>query len=223
MGGTMMRRIINTNICILMIAMWASVSVAAESSKIFQQGKESYAGAEDAIITNLFVQDTNGNGVTAKEGYLRAFHQFYEARSLIRFKNISLPTGANFVRAELKIVVTDRNGGMMLAGYYLNKDWDIQSENLGWKNRMDDSTWSEPGAATDVIKGKSFIINGFSGEGIQEKIIPLDNEVVEHWLNVPNENFGILITILDKEESAWIHSSEDSIMDYRPQLILYYE
>lgn len=218
-----MRKKYYINISIMMICIWASTIVAAESSKVFQQGLDGYAGTEDAIITNLFVQDTNGNGVTAKEGYLRAFHQFYEARSLIRFKNISLPIGASLVRAELKLVVTDWNGGMMLAGYYLDKEWDIQSEKLGWKNRKDNTTWSEPGGASDVINGKSFIINGFSGEGIQEKIIPLDNDVVHHWLNAPENNYGILITILDKEQSAWIHSSEDSNHDYRPQLILYYE
>jgi len=211
------------NICFIIICLWCSSIHAAEKSKVFQQGLDGYAGTEDAIITNLFVQDTNGNGVTAKEGYLRAFHQFYEARSLIRFKNISLPPGTDLVRAELRLVVTDWNGGMMLAGYYLDKEWDLQSENLGWKNRMDNTTWSEPGGAADVIKGKSFIINGFSGDGIQEKIIPLDNEVVNHWLNAPEDNFGILITILDKEQSAWIHSSEDSNKDYRPKLILYYE
>jgi hypothetical protein len=210
------------NICIMIVCLWGA-PINAETLKAYQQGIDGYSGTEDAIITNLFVQDTNGNGVTAKEGYLRAFHQFYEARSLIRFKDISLPFGADLVRAELKLVVTDRNGGMMLAGYYLEKEWDIQSESLGWKNRMDNSTWSEPGAAADVIKGKSFIINGFSGDGIQEKIIPLDNEVVHQWLSSPEHNFGILITILDKEQSAWIHSSEDSNKDYRPKLILYYE
>jgi len=196
---------------------------AKENVKIYQQGLEGYYQVQDAIITNLFVQDTNGNGVTAREGYLRAFHQFYEARTLIRFKDISLPYNVDFVRAELKLVVTDRIGGMMLAGYYLDKPWDIESESLGWKNRMDDQPWSEPGGSADVIQGKSFIINGFSGEGIQEKIIPLDNEVVLNWLKQPSKNFGILITMLDKDASAWIHSSEDPQQSYRPQLILYYE
>jgi len=218
-----MRKNYYINICILIICLWGSTIYAAEKTKIYQQGLYNYDGTEDAIITNLFVQDTNGNGVTAKEGYLRAFHQFYEARSLIRFKNISLPPGSDLVRAELKLVVTDWNGGMMLAGYYLDKEWGIQSEELGWKNRMDNTTWSEPGGAADVINGKSFIINGFSGDGIQEKLIPLDNEIVHQWLNSPTYNFGMLITILDKEQSAWIHSSEDSNKDYRPQLILYYE
>jgi len=210
-------------VCITLSYICISTVNAAEGTKIFQHGIDGYAGVEDAIITNLFVQDTNGNGVTAKEGYLRAFHQFYEARSLIRFKNISMPAGADFIRAELKLVVTDWNGGMMLGGYYLNSDWDIQSDSLGWKNRMNNSPWIEPGGFADVIKGKSFIINGFSGEGVQEKIVPLDNEVVLHWLTEPASNFGILITMLDKDESAWIHSSEDPVIDYRPQLILHYE
>jgi hypothetical protein len=218
----MMRKSIFINICIIIFFLWSS-TINAEELKVYQQGIDGYFGTADAIITNLFVQDTDGNGVTAKEGYLRAFHQFYEARSLIRFNDISLPLGTVFVRAELKLVVTDWDGGMMLAGYYLDKEWDIQSESLGWKNCMDNTAWSEPGAASDVIKGKSFIINGFSGNGIQEKIIPLDNEVVQQWLSSPKSNFGILITILDKEQSAWIHSSEDSNKNYRPQLILYYE
>jgi len=196
---------------------------AAEGVKIFQNGVNGYKGTEDAIITNLFVQDTNGNGVTAKEGFLRAFHQFYEARSLIRFGGISLPSGVEIVRAELKLVVTDRDGGMMLAGYYLNQEWDMKSEHLGWKHRKDNTPWTEPGASADVIKGKSFIINGFSGEGIQEKVIPLDSEVIMNWLKNPETNFGILITMLDKDESAWIHSSEDPETIYRPRLTIYYE
>lgn len=217
-----MRKYLIINICFVIICLWVS-SAASETSKIYQQGLNSYDGTEDAIISNLFVQDTNGNGVTAKEGYLRAFHAFYEARSFIRFKDISLPFGAELVRAELILMVTDKNGGMMLAGYYMDKEWDIHSDEFGWKNRKDDTAWSEPGGASDVIKGKSFIINGFSGEGVQEKIVPLDNDVVYHWLNAPEENYGLLITILDKEQSAWIHSSEDSNKDYRPKLILYYE
>ena len=217
-----MRKQLIINICLVIVCLWVS-SAASETSMIYQQGFNGYDGTEDAIISNLFVQDTNGNGVTAKEGYLRAFHQFYEARSFIRFKNISIPFGTVFVRAELRLVITDRNGGMMLAGYYLDQEWDIQSEQFGWKNRKDNTPWSEPGGAADVIKGKSFIINGFSGEGVQVKIIPLDNDVVHHWLNAPEENYGLLITILDKEQSAWIHSSEDLNKDFRPQLILYYE
>jgi len=222
MGGSTMKKSALINIFLILFFILTSMSYA-ETNRIYQQGINGYSGTEDAIITNLFVQDTNGNGVTAKEGFLRAFHQFYEARSLIRFNNISLPFGAELVRAELKIVVTDWSGGIMLAGYYLDKEWDIQSEELGWKNRMDNTTWSEAGGAADVIKGKSFVINGFSGEGIQEKIIPLDTDVVLHWLNSPENNFGMLITILDKEQSVWIHSSEDSNKDCRPQLILYYE
>jgi hypothetical protein len=196
---------------------------AAEKVIVFQQGLDGYQNVEDAIITNLFVQDTNGNGVTAREGYLRAFHQFYEARSLIRFKQISLPNGSDLLRAELKLVVTDWNGGMMMAGYYLEKPWDIESESFGWKNRQKDQLWTEPGGLADVIQGKSFIMNGFSGEGIQEKVIPLDNEVILSWIKEPSTNFGILITMLDKDASAWIHSSEDPVQAYRPQLILYYE
>ncbi|MBF0452969.1 MAG: DNRLRE domain-containing protein [Candidatus Magnetomorum sp.] len=196
---------------------------AAEEIRIYQNGLDGYHGTDDAIITNLFVQDTNGNGVTARKGYLRAFHQFYEARSLIRFNNIALPSGADFVRAELKLVVTDWKGGMMLAGYYIDKPWDIESETLGWKNRVDDNTWSEPGGLADVIQGKSFILNGFSGDGVQEKVVSLDNEVVLNWLNHPSKNFGILISMLDKDASAWIHSSEDPEQAYRPQLIIYYE
>jgi len=222
MGGTIMKKITFINIFMVFFFLW-SLSIHAEMSKVYQQGIYGYAGTEDAIISNLFVQDTDGNGVTAKKGFLRAFHQFYEARSLIRFNKISLPFGSELIRAELKLVITDWSGGIMLAGYYLDKEWDIQSEELGWKNRMDHTSWTESGGAADVIKGKSFVINGFSGEGIQEKIILLDTEVVHQWLNTPENNFGILITILDKEQSAWIHSSEDSNKDYRPQLILYYE
>ena len=207
--------------CILLIN--TGLALAADGVRTFQYGVKGYRGTEDGIITNLFVQDTNGNGVTAKDGYLRAFQQFYEARTLIRFKGISLPQGAELVRAELKLVVTDRDGGIMLGGYYLKETWDLNSDSLGWKNRMTDKPWSEPGALDDVIQGKSFIINGFSGEGVQPKIIPLDNEVVLGWINNPETNNGLLIVMLDKDASAWIHSSEDPEVSYRPQLILYYE
>ncbi|KPA12600.1 conserved hypothetical protein, secreted [Candidatus Magnetomorum sp. HK-1] len=200
-----------------------ALALAVDGVQTFQYGVKGYRGTDDAIITNLFVQDTDGNGVSARDGYLRAFQQFYEARTLIRFKDISLPAGAELIRAELKLVVTDRSGGMILGGYYLDKSWDIESESLGWKNRKLDKAWSDPGALNDVIHGKSFIINGFSGEGVQQKIVPLDNEVVLNWLNNPSTNNGLLIVMLDKDASAWIHSSEDPEVSYRPQLILYYE
>jgi len=199
------------------------LAYSATESILFQNGVNNYNGTEDVIITSLFSNETHGNGITAREGYLRVSNQYYEARSILKFNDIKIPKKAKIIDAKLILAISDWSGGITIEGYYLKTDWDIDSKKLGWKYRKDNLTWKEDGAAGDIIPDKSILIEDLNGQGDQIKTITIDSKIIQMWINNPLLNNGILFTMLNNGSSAWIHSSKDLNINLRPALIIKYQ
>ncbi len=216
----------------------ARQALAQSSSAVYQQGVSSYTGAQDATISNQYIEWSD-TGVTETTGVLRSYVKVetgkptYEKRALLKFTNLNLPAGATVTGAKLTLVVTDWESGYsnipqtVLKGYYLNTSWNINAQKLGWLYRDDPNVaWSAQGGkgTGDILAGKSFTITGFNASGDQTKTVDLDAGVVQNWLNNPSSNHGLIII---NETGAGggsptIHSSEDANSSLRPKLEITY-
>jgi len=214
------------------------IAHAESANIIYQNGLDGYSSTKDATISNQYIE-WNEIGITDKTDILRAYTKVeegktpYEKRALIKFDNLSLPAGAVVTDVRLTLVVTDWESGYngipvtILRGYYLTTPWNINAEKLGWLHRDDPSiTWSAEGAkgTGDIISSKSFTITGFDKSGDQTKIVKLDNEVVQSWINNPTSNQGVLIVNETGTGAGAVtmHSSEAMTQSQRPKLQITY-
>ncbi|CAK0762723.1 hypothetical protein CCP3SC5AM1_3230001 [Gammaproteobacteria bacterium] len=163
------------------------------------------------------------NGTTYKRGGYRVANGSYQARGLLRFDNLSLPTGATLTRATLTLTVGTWTTGFKILGYYLKSTWDPTSSKLGWHNRMTSLTWIGDGAGTKNVRpNPPFALTNFKGSGNELRTVDLDLSVVQSWLTNPASNQGIVFVNDSSNKSATILSAEDSVVANRPMLTLTY-
>ncbi|WP_164821292.1 Ig-like domain-containing protein [Paenibacillus koleovorans] len=200
---------------------------APTGTATFQYGVSGYTGTKDTSISS----QGGGNGYNINSGTMKLFDQTgqatpYEINSLIRFDNLSLPSGATVQTAKLTLKVSTWSSGFTAQGRYMLADYDPTSSSIGWANRNASSTWSTPGAkgsGTDFVSGKSFSITGFTATGVQTREVNLDPAIVQGWITNPSTNKGILLFIDHTSNIAMdIYSSEDATASNRPLLTITY-
>jgi glucose/arabinose dehydrogenase len=192
-----------------------------------QQGVNGYAGTTDVSISNQYAQYTGGNGITSpNDAQLGVFQTAgasgYTIESLLRFSQLGIPTNANVSAATLTLNLDTWSSNAVIRGYYLAAPWSIQpGSDLGWLHRGTGQDWNMPGArgqGTDVIAGKSFVLSGIQAVGSQFVTVNLDPAVVQHWINDPSSNHGLLLVNETTGAVVRMNASEQSTASLRPKL-----
>jgi hypothetical protein len=209
--------------------------VVTTTTVSYQQGVNSYMGAKDCTITNLYTNYAwnYGEGVTfagtgtldIRNGSLSSGGM--EARSLIKFTGITIPTGKTVASATLTVTFTNWHTPGTLIGYYLNTYWNPTSNaTISWKRRDVALNWAAPGASgigTDRIAGSYFSFSGFTMAGNQTKTVALDPAIVQSWLTDPTKNHGIILVNPNVGWRITAHSSQSSSINLRPKLTITYK
>ena len=147
------------------LAFLAASAVYADVSFSFQNGVTGYSGAKDVSINTQYSQYNGGNGVLWRGDpelgcYSTTGTGAYSVRYLLKFGNLTIPTGSTVVSATLSISLDSWNAGSgNISGFYLNKSWNGASSRIGWLHRDDSNDWAAPGASSagvDTVAGKTF-------------------------------------------------------------------
>jgi hypothetical protein len=199
-------------------------------SASFRAGESGYTGSDDVYITN----QSGGNGVVDRTSgqmitWKKTGTDAYEARSLVRFGNLSLPSGAHVTSATLTLTFENWWTGFTLRGYYLKSPWNAAtSAPLGWLNRDTGQLWNTPGAkgaGSDVHANTSFSNATWAGNGDETKDFTLDPAIVQSWLDNPAANNHGIVLVNDESNDKYlrVYTSEDTNVNRRPRLTINYD
>ncbi len=186
----------------VVFALLAASALRADTTYSFQNGANGYSGAKDVSINTQYAQYNSGNGVRWTGGselgvYTVSGANGYTARYLLKFGNLTVPAGSTVVSAKLTLGFDYWGSGSgNLTGYYLKNSWDPASSNTGWIHRDASHDWGAPGAsspAVDTVAGKTFAIPALRAVGNQKVDIPLDNSVIQSWIDTPSANQGFML------------------------------
>ncbi|MBZ5602288.1 MAG: hypothetical protein LAO79_08280 [Acidobacteriia bacterium] len=185
----------------LALAFVALSAAYGDTTYTFQNGINGYKGAGDASIDTQYAQYNGGNGAPwSGEPELGCYTVSgsggYTARYILKFGNLSIPSGSHVVSASLAISLDAWFAGGNLTGFYLKNAWDPASGKLGWIHRNASSDWAAPGASAsgvDTVAGKTFAVPPLRAVGPQTLKIPLDLATVQSWIDSPAASQGIML------------------------------
>ncbi len=208
-------------------AVSSEVNVNLLHAATLQQGLNSYAGTEDASISNQGASSNGGNGYTDIAGKIMVYDYTGSTgiiyRGLIKFKNLNIPAGANVVSAKLELTGSFP-AGAGLDVFYLKTPWDGSNKaNLSWLKRTATENWAQAGAlglGTDVMADKKAHVDFPAAAG--SALINLDPTVVQSWVDSENANNGVLLSATVVSRVASISSSEDADSNKHPKFTLFY-
>src|SRR5436305_7182678 len=131
---------------------------------------------------------------------------------MLRFNNLSLPTGATVTGATLSLVFDNWATGFTVRGYYVKNAWAVNTS-LGWINRDAGVPWATPGArgmGSDIASSPTFAVSDLQGTGVEPRTITLDTATVQGWINTPSSNQGVLFWNEGVNDVTRIYSSDDA-------------
>ncbi|MBV8757245.1 MAG: DNRLRE domain-containing protein, partial [Deltaproteobacteria bacterium] len=195
-------------------------SSKSASTVTFQSGVNGYTSSDDGWIGS----QNGGNGAndfTSNQGNVFVSSTGgYETETLIRFNNISIPSGTHVTSATLQLTFEDYYGGNILQGYYVKNAWSPPPAGIGWTNRDSTNLWNTAGAkgiGTDLVSGVSWQDTSWTGTGNVTKTYTLDTATVQGWLNNPSSNQGIiLVNNQVSDKLLRVFTSEDTTAANHP-------
>ncbi|MCI0472148.1 MAG: DNRLRE domain-containing protein [Ignavibacteria bacterium] len=190
---------------------------------ILQNGFNGYSGCADAYVgTNTwgtivgFFPNQNYGTATELKIFRESCCSFPTARTVIRFDLSSIPQNAVVEKAVLSVYAFENGRQLGTAGapnntaksiYLLTEPW--QDNTVTWKNQPAfDSTALAQNTNTKVKTWEEFDVTSAVRGMVQSKV----------------ENFGFMIKFPAETDflGAVIYSSECSITEYRPKLMITY-
>jgi hypothetical protein len=196
----------------------------------FQQGKDGYAGARDAVITTQNAEFTDGNGATQFDAgqYLICNFKDYQMRVLMRFEGLSLPPHARVESAQLEMKWENWDTARSLRGAYLNVDWNPKAREmsgLGWLHRDNGADWAKPGADDDKkdrVPGLSMAIPTPGNDYVTRTRFSLDASQVQRWIDTPASNHGIILWVAQLGDHTRVFAAHANEQKNRPTLVIRY-
>jgi len=186
----------------VVVALFAVLTLQANTTVTFQNGVNGYSGANDISINTEYSQYNGGNGTQWRGNpelgcYTTTGAGTYTARYLLKFQALSVPAGSKVISATLAISLDSWiQGSGNITGFYLKDAWDPTFAQLGWLHRNATLNWASPGASSagvDTVGGKSFRVPALRPVGAQTVTIPLDLSQVQSWIDSPAANQGIML------------------------------
>ena len=187
---------------LLVLTLLATFALKAQTTFTFRNGAKEYSGAQDISINTEDAQYNGGNGILWRGDselgcYTTTGTDSYTARYLVKFGGLSIPAGSTVISATLTISLDSWNSGSgNITGFYLNNAWNGAANTIGWLHRDDSHDWAAAGASSagvDTVAGKTFQVPALRPVGVQAVTIPLDQNVVQSWINSPATNQGIML------------------------------
>jgi len=174
---------------------------------VFEQGVDSYSGADDTTIFEENPDFSNGSSVNLFAGRTNNDEGTTFRRTLIRFDVSSIPGGSFVTAVEFRLSVAQSPGGgpnpTQQTLHPLLKDWNPGSVNGGARGAaagQDDATWSSnlfgtetwaagggdfgPASATEEV-AQSGTTATWTGAGLVAD--------VQSWIDAPASNFGWIL------------------------------
>ncbi|MBN2753229.1 MAG: DNRLRE domain-containing protein [Candidatus Goldbacteria bacterium] len=186
----------------------------------FQNGvypDAAYAECEDARIWSDTEQNSNYGGDTYLQlgrtsgGELK--------RGLMKFDNLTIPTGAVVTDAYLTVYVNNILSGVRdFALYELNADW-IENQ-ATWNVYSTANSWASPGGDFNAAA----ISNTTTLDSVGYHTFRINASVVQNWLDNTENNYGFIIRKTDETTDGEMifRSTEYSTLEQRPRLTVYY-
>lgn len=174
----------------------------------FQQGKDGYSGCQDSYNYTYAPNENFGT-----DSYIEVENWSWEgeiARGVIKFDNLSIPTDADILSAELKLKVSKIADGPdygthSLGLFQANKSWDEYK--VTWNTNVD-ASGSSLGDKTNFSEGS---------------VVTWDiTSIVPSMINGTNN--GLVIKELNSD--SWIvnfHSKETGNISNRPEIVITYD
>ena len=211
----------------------AGTSGACNNCVTYRQGDNGYKGEVEKNISSLYANESwnGGIGVTDAGGsqYLELKNDSeYEARALLRFTGISIPSGKKVASASLALTLVNWVApAPAITGYYVLEPWDgTSASTVNWKYYSPASMWNLSGAygiGTDVSMTKPVVISGITDAGKQVVQAVLDPATVQSWIDNPAMNQGVLLTIPLQPANGWMNVySSGASQNLRPLLTINY-
>ncbi|MBN1400533.1 MAG: DNRLRE domain-containing protein [Anaerolineae bacterium] len=182
---------------------------------VLQQGVAGYTGVSDTTLDAWRQMETMGSSSTL------SVRQNGTQVALIQYDLGALPQHASVTRAQLSLWVTSSSnpGELLLRAYPLSRPWSEGGAN--WLETEAGVLWTGPGAEDDRATAPSGE-DALSGSG---KWITLDvTQAVQHWIQHPQENHGLLLR--GEGQASVQHQFASSQWDQagqRPKLIITYK
>ncbi|WP_127588749.1 Ig-like domain-containing protein [Paenibacillus koleovorans] len=202
-----------------------TVAAPAPVTVTFQEGVSSYTGTKDITIRSA----VGGSSYTSTEAYVYNKTDLptgaYEIQGLLRFDDISIPTGKTVTSASLKLTFINTSQATIdVTGYYLNTAWGATTAT--WANKDTSTPWNTAGArgvGTDIKSGLSFTVPFTATGNPVVKTITLDTATVQDWLDNPSNNHGVLLYSAVPGKIIRFYTSEHATTSYRPELSITYQ
>ncbi len=202
----------------------------AYAQMVFQQGlypNPGYSGCEDTRIFSGPSTENYGSCFNLGAGYTS-----YIARSLLKFDiEGMLPAGSTIKKAYISVYVRYYQADTTWSLYKVTQSWSEGTAGCGGTVDVDASwdyyngsgnSWSNAGGDFD----SSAISNSILVDGDLEAFIDFDinASVVQSWLDNPSANYGVILKAdnEDTDNYASVYSSEETDIEYRPKLTVYY-
>jgi len=141
---------------------------------------------------------------------------------LLRFDLSAIPAGAVITAADLDVVTTtDSLESGMLEAYAVLEAW--SEADATWDDRTAGTAWSNAGASGPGSRGSTLVGSVFPNVDTTPYSFPLDLATVQGWVNAPASNHGmVLISTSPSGNGVTVSSSNDTLVDARPQLRITY-
>ena len=200
----------------------------ADTSVVFRQGLNGYAGVTDLGVSNQYVQYNGGRGIVSNDPTIGAYRIAgsggYEVRSFLRFDGLQSLQGRRVLRAEMGLTFSWGGSGYSLNVQALTKAWLGSSPSFGWTMTGAGERWAVPGGgSSDWETGPVATITGFTGGEADTRTVPLAAALVQRWIDQPQTNHGLALVPAATGKVSWLRTSEDAQPAWRPTLRLWLE
>ncbi|MEK7867569.1 MAG: Ig-like domain-containing protein [Planctomycetota bacterium] len=198
----------------------------------YRNGYEGYNRTKDLSISTLGASESwnGGHGTTTDGAQLPCYQTVgdgaYEARALVRFDALRVPSGSTVLWSYLRLTVDTWDTGFTVRGRYFRVPWVAMATRTTWLQRNTGIRWGTPGATgvgTDVWSGKSFALTGFTGTGLQNLGVYLDAAVVQSWVDNAANDVGVILVNEGAGKIANFLASQYSVPSRRPYLAILYQ
>lgn len=199
-----------------------------DTSLVFRQGLNGYAGVTDLGVSNQYVQYNGGRGLVSNDPTIGAYRIAgsggYEVRSFLRFDGLQSLGGRRVVRAEMSLTFSWGGSGYTLDVQALTRPWAGSNANFGWTQTGTGQRWDVAGSGgTDWEPGMAVTLSGFTGSGADTRTVAMPAALVQRWIDEPQSNHGLVLVPTVAGKVSWLRSSEDAQPGYRPALRVWLE
>ena len=205
-----------------------TVEAPVDTSIMFRQGTDGYAGATDLGVSNQYIQYNGGRGLVSNDPVVGAYRIAgsggYEVRSFLRFDGLQSLQGRRVTRAELALTFNFGATGYTLNVQSLTKPWNPSSNSFGWTMTGTGTRWATAGSgAGDWEAAPVATVTGFNGGQADTRAVPLPPALIQRWIDQPANNHGLVLVPTVAGKVSWLRSSEDTNPAWRPTLRVWVE